>query len=304
MRCRRIQRGRGLRAPSWRRGAALLATTLAVLGAGVAWGGELPSQLSSNWAGWVATAGGASARLDRHFIGISATWVQPTAACTPGRRAFAAFWVGLGGYSTSSRSLEQVGTEADCSSRGQLFYYAWYELVPSPAVTIDKLRIGPGDEVAAHVHVSSDRVTVSIADLTSGARPFELTKVMRRPGPDTSAAEWIAEAPSNCVSSRCTPLRLTDFGAVSFNDATASAIGSAGRHSGPICDPTWRQYGMIVLQRGTASDAGSGDRVAAEPTPLSADGRSFSVAYGPTAATGSTRPCLATGPSGTTGATS
>jgi hypothetical protein len=167
----RIQEQRAPGRPSWRRAVALAATTLAVLAAGVAWGGELPSQLSSNWAGWVVVAGGAGSRLDRHFTDVSATWVQPTATCRSGHRTYAAFWIGLGGYSTTSRALEQIGTEADCSRHGQLFYYAWYELVPRPAVTIKPLRIAAGDEIAARVHISSDRVTVSLTDRTDRARP-------------------------------------------------------------------------------------------------------------------------------------
>ena len=51
--------------------------------------------------------------------------------------------------------------------------------------------------------------------------------------PDVSAAEWIAEAPSACTrSGKCRPLPLTNFGAVSFSKATATANGhsAATRH--------------------------------------------------------------------------
>jgi hypothetical protein len=286
------------------RGAALAATVAAVAGAGAAWGSELPSQFSSNWAGWVVTAAGHDASLDRHFTNVSASWTAPTATCTPGRRSFAAFWVGLGGYSIHSRALEQIGTEADCSTHGGLYYYAWYELVPEPPVTIRGVRIEPGDAITASVHASSETVTLKLTDTTQDEPAFRYTRVMHSPPPDTSAAEWITEAPSNCVSrDRCTPLRLTDFGQVTFSAASASSIGSGGRHSGPICDPVWHRYGMIVLQAGGGGYAPEGGGVLARPTLLTPDGTSFSVAYGSTGASGPTATCGATGPIGPTGST-
>jgi len=285
------------------KGVALALTTAAVAGGGVASGYELPPQVSSNWAGWVVVAGSQTGRLARHFTGVSASWVQPSATCHTGRRTFAAFWVGLGGYATRSKALEQIGTEADCSSRGQLFYYAWYEYVPRPPVTVHGLRIHPGDMITASVHATSDTVTVSLANTTTGAAGFRHTQLMRSPRPDTGAAEWIAEAPSNCVSdTHCTPLRLTNFGQITFSAATASSIGSAGSHSGPICDPAWHQYGMIVLQsRRSASSAAT--PVLARPTELTPDGGSFTVSYGSTGATGVTVVCAPAGGTGPTGPT-
>ena len=283
--------------------AAVALVAVAVAGGSAAWAAQLHPQDSSNWAGWVATAGVRATKLVRHFTNVTATWQQPAGTCTPGRTTFAAFWVGLGGYASSSRALEQIGTEADCSSRGQLFYYAWYEFVPAAPVTIHHLRIKPGDRISASVHVSSYTATVRLTDLTAGTPSFSYAHVMHAPTPDTSAAEWIAEAPSNCVTdSRCTPLRLTNFGQITFSAANASSIGTAGRHTGPIDDPVWPQYGMIVLR--PASNPA--DPSAAQPGTLFADGRSFSIAYGPTGPTGPTGPSGpsgTTGPTGTTGAT-
>jgi Peptidase A4 family len=290
------------------RGVAVALVTLAVAGSGVALATEMPAQESSNWAGWVVTAAGSAARVDRHFTNIAATWAEPAAACTPGRTTFAAFWVGLGGYADHSKALEQIGTEADCSSRGQLFYYVWYELVPRPPVTVGWLKVRPGDDVRASVHVSSGVVTLRAANLTSGARPFSFRRTMRSPAPDTTAAEWIAEAPSNCVANnRCKPLRLSDFGRVTFSSASATAIGAAGTHSGPIDDPAWRRYGMIVLHSNAFPGDAPNQRTFAEPTPLAAGGSSFSIDFGPTSPTGptgsSTGPSGPTGASGTTGPT-
>ncbi len=293
------------RTPCRGRAVALALTTLAVAGAGVAWGSQLPSQKSSNWAGWVVTAAGAqTAGLDRHFIHASASWVQPSGTCTPHRKTYAAFWVGLGGYSEHSRAIEQIGTEADCTVRGRIFYYAWYELLPRPPVTIRSVPILPGDAITASVHVSSENVTLRLTNTTSHAAPFMKHTTMRTPPPDTSAAEWIAEAPSRCVrNDNCTPLRLTNFGQITFSDATASAIGTAGRHSGTITDPVWREYGMIVLRGASAAGATAQGQTLASPSLLSTDGSSFTVAYGPTGRSGSSGPTGTSGASGPTGGT-
>src|SRR6266536_846942 len=75
---------------------------------------------SSNWAGYVASGGNGT------FTSASASWTQPAGTCTGGSR-YAAFWVGLDGY--TSGTVEQIGTEADCDGRTPR-YYAWYEIYP------------------------------------------------------------------------------------------------------------------------------------------------------------------------------
>jgi hypothetical protein len=101
---------------------------------------------------------------------------------------------------------------------------------------------------------------------------------MSNPDPDASSAEWIAEAPSACDGSgSCQPLPLSDFGTVQFSSATATA----GGHTGTISDPTWSAQAVALGSSG-ASDVsyGSGSGSAgANPTSLSSDGASFSVAY-------------------------
>jgi hypothetical protein len=279
---------------------------LAAAGGGAALAGTIHRQSSPNWAGWVALPVARSQRLANHFITIKGSWTQPSATCTPGHTTFAAFWVGLGGYSARSQALEQIGTEADCSRFGQIFYYAWYELLPGPPITITTVKVIPGDSISAYVHVSSDTVTVGLTDVTSGAKPFKKLSVMRRPPPDTSAAEWIAEAPSNCNGdNHCRPLLLTDFGQIGFTSASVTAIGSGGRHTGPIDDPNW-DNGAIVLSSNGSLTYTPNDESFALPSLLSGAGTAFTVDYGatgPTGPTGSTGPTGLTGPTGSTGAT-
>jgi hypothetical protein len=70
--------------------------------------------------------------------------------------------------------------------------------------------------LSATVSVHGTKVTVSLRDVTQGTH-FSATKPMRSPKPDTSSAEWIAEAPSQCnQNNNCSALPLTNFGSLSF----------------------------------------------------------------------------------------
>src|SRR4051794_7458767 len=102
------------------------------------------SETSSNWAGYAVSGSGIRYRH------VSATWTQKAVDCsTTSGRAYSAYWVGLGGLSTNAQALEQIGTDADCSSSGRATYVAWYELVPQAAVNIRSLTIRSGDRLSA-----------------------------------------------------------------------------------------------------------------------------------------------------------
>jgi hypothetical protein len=227
--------------------------------------------MSQNWSGYVAGDSSGSTQ----FSSVSGSWVQPSAKCTSSD-SYSAFWVGLGG-SGQSQSLEQTGTQADCVG-GQTQYYAWYELVPSAPVKLD-LAINPGDHISAKVTVNGTNVTVSLSDQTTGA---SATKTLQMDSPDTSSAEWIAEAPSSCDGSgSCQPLSLANFGTVNFSNATATANG----HTGSINDSNWTaqpvQLSSAATSMGFAStdSSGAGSSAGAQPSGLSSDGSSFSVSW-------------------------
>ena len=99
---------------------------------------------STNWAGYSATGG--------TFTSVSATWKQPAATCTSAT-AYSSFWVGLDGDGTNT--VEQTGTDADCSS-GKPVYYAWYEMYPKFPVNLS-LTINPGDTISAIGHHGRQR---------------------------------------------------------------------------------------------------------------------------------------------------
>jgi hypothetical protein len=228
--------------------------------------------VSSNWAGYAATAtSGSSLR----FKSVSAHWVQPSVTCA-GRPAYAGFWVGLGGYRRSANALEQIGTEADCSSSGGGNYYAWYELVPRGPVMVS-LTVHPGDTIAASVTVAGRRVVLALRDLTT--RASSLTR-QRASAIDVSSAEWIAEAPSLCLGENCRVLPLADFGSVSFSGASATTTNG---DSGAIGASSWSLSALELLDlSGDFGNArfGRPQTVAtAAPTSLTSSGTAFTVAW-------------------------
>jgi hypothetical protein len=261
------------------RRALLILTTLwltAALGCGTAMATPSPAldfpAVSSNWAGYAATArSGSSLR----FKSVSAHWVQPSLTCT-GRPAYSGFWVGLGGYHQSANALEQIGTEADCSSSGRDNYYAWYELVPKGPV-LATLTVHPGDTIAASVTVAGQRATLALRDLTT--RASYLTR-QRAAAIDVSSAEWIAEAPSVCFGENCRVLPLANFGSVSFSEASATTTKG---DSGAIGASSWSLNALELLDLsggfGNARFGRPRTVATAAPTSLTSSGSAFTVAW-------------------------
>jgi hypothetical protein len=240
---------------------------------------SVQTAVSSNWAGYVDSFDTTAAQTTS-FSTVTGSWVQPSAKCsstTPAPTS-SAFWVGLGGNSEGSTALEQTGTESDCTGAGAATYSAWYELVPAASVKV-KLVVEPGDTIAASIGVAGTKVTVELNDVTRGTT-FSKTLTMAQP--DTSSAEWIAEAPSLCSSSSvCSQSSLTDFGTVKFSKATATSDGVTGG----ISDPAWTPTAVQLVAAGDGR--GGFDRFAATeatpaealPTALQTNGSAFSVTW-------------------------
>jgi hypothetical protein len=223
---------------------------------------------STNWAGYAAH--GSSYRS------VQGSWVQPSAQCTRGVQTFSSYWVGLGGYSTTSPALEQIGTEVDCSSSGRVQSTAWYELVPAPSIPI-KLTVNPGDAMQASVNVSGSSVTVVLNDLT---RKQSFRKTLHASILDLSSAEWIVEAPSECVSANsCQTLPLANFVSATFNASTAQS--TSGR-TGAISNPSWQTTKISLRPSGRryVINTSSGPAVGvATPGGLLSGGTGFKVGY-------------------------
>lgn len=219
---------------------------------------------SSNWAGYAVHG----ARFHR----VTAAWRQPTVHCSPGHPTFSAYWIGLGGYDGSA--LEQIGTEADCGQQGHPEMSVWYEMVPAASVSVP-MAIASGDRMAAAVTVTGHRATLVLRDRTRH-HLFRIT--VGSPQIDVSSAEWIVEAPSDCLSA-CSTLPLADFGSAAFTGARAQGVRG---HWGTISDPAWQATAirLIPIQAGAGgAHVAGGAPGAAIPTSLSPGGGSFAVSF-------------------------
>ncbi|MHA6759762.1 G1 family glutamic endopeptidase [Streptacidiphilus sp. PAMC 29251] len=166
-------------------------------------GGGIRNSTSSNWSGYAATGA--------KFTSVTASWVQPTGHCTSAT-SYSSFWIGLDGDGSSS--VEQTGSEVDCSG-GSPQYYAWYEMYPAYPVNFPG-TVRPGDHFTSSVTESgSGSFTLKLSDTTQGWSKT-VTKTLRNAA--LASAEVIAEAPSS--SSGVLP--LTNFGTASFTSATAN----------------------------------------------------------------------------------
>lgn len=226
---------------------------------------------SANWAGYAVH------HRDVRFIKVLGSWTQPRVTCSAGTATYSAVWIGIGGYNTSSRALEQIGTEDDCAASGRTVSSAWYELVPSASHAV-ALAVHPGDRMRASVSVIGHAVTLTLRDLT---RHRLFTKQVRATTVDASSAEWIVEAPSAC-SARfgCQTLPLADFGSTRLRSARATtSLGTTGA----IENRGWTTT-KIGLARGgrrflSMGRPGAGAVMIAAPSALTAAGTAFTVTY-------------------------
>ena len=203
---------------------------------------------SLNWSGYSSYSSTGT------FTDAKGSWTQPPATCST-KTSYSSFWVGLDGY--NSNSVEQLGTEADCS-RGRPVYYAWWEMYPNPSNTVRGFTVTPGVTYSAEVRYNGGG-SFSLS-LSGGGQSFTTTQTLSNPS--LSSAEWIAEAPSLCTRS-CRVLPLTNFGTVNFSGSSAN--GNAINNSAWSYDPLT----MVT----------SGSTVKAAPSGLDASGSAFSVTW-------------------------
>jgi hypothetical protein len=192
---------------------------------------------STNWSGYAVT--GAT------YTSVSASWTQPTVNCSVTPTGWSSFWVGLDG--DTSNTVEQTGTEADCSS-GRAVYSAWYEMYPKFPVNFSN-PVSPGDHFTASVTTDGrGSFTLTLVDTTKG---WTQTNVARLKHARLSSAEVIAEAPSSSGG----VLPLADFGTVGFSSATVNGATLTG--STPGLDPITMVSGSTVKAKPSNINNGS-----------------------------------------------
>jgi Peptidase A4 family len=178
----------------------------------VAHGGPLDAASSTNWSGYAAASG--------TYTSVSANWTEPTGTCS-GSAKYSSFWVGLDGYNSST--VEQTGSEVDCSGR-TAEYYSWYEMYPAYPVNFSN-PVSPGDQFYGSVTFNGgSSYTLVLKDLTKG---WSHTVSATLAGAANSSAEVIVEAP--CCTASGGILPLAHFSPVTFTNASVdgSAIGNS-----------------------------------------------------------------------------
>jgi hypothetical protein len=192
---------------------------------------------STGWAGYELSG------ADGAFSSVSASWTEPGATCVKGDQDVA-FWVGLDGV--SSDSVEQIGTEADCTS-GTASYLGWYEMYPASPVYFSS-PVKPGDALSASVTFSGTRTyTLVLADATQG---WTKTVTQQEAGLARSSAEVVTSGPGADAS---TP-ELTDFGKVTYTGCTVNGV-SLGTQS-PVKVTMVDDKGNVMVLPSAITSAG------------------------------------------------
>jgi Peptidase A4 family len=227
---------------------------------------------SVNWSGYAVIGPTGSVNI------ALASWVVPAVSCASGERSYSSYWVGIDGFSSST--VEQTGTDSDCSS-GVPSYYAWYEFYPSLSHTIGAITVSPGDNIAAGVAYlpKSNAFVIAIKDFTTNA---SFTKSQAVASAQRTSAEFIVEAPTVCLLIRCHLASLSNFGTSSFGqDYTGLSRGAAMTCSVAINGTALASIGSFgsAVQEIAMVSQSNHDVVKAQPSPLSEDGTSFTVQW-------------------------
>jgi Peptidase A4 family len=215
------------------------------------------TQNSLDWAGYAATG--------TTFTNVAGSWTQPSATCST-KASQAAFWVGIDGYASTDPTVQQIGTDSDCVKvKGKKtpvpLYYAWYQMYPGALAVLSttSFPVAPGDVLTASVSLSGPTYTLAISDGAKWSFSTNQTPVSL---PLNASAEWIAEAPTACVKSKCKVVPLTDFSSVGFTGATANGL--------PISSSSNVQIDMTTK---------GGKTVLAQTSGLGGGGNNFSVTW-------------------------
>lgn len=212
---------------------------------------------STNWSGYAAESSLASPSSG--FVkNVKGDWIVPTLSCPSTGNTYSSVWVGIDGFDSST--VEQLGTESDCSN-GVQKNYAWYEMYPKPAYLVSRMTISPGDHMTASVnYIGKNQFTLTMKDLTTG-KSFSST--FKSGNADRSSAEWVIEAPwSGGV------LPLANFGTTQITNAYYTTSDNVSHSIDGLGSGT---YTDIVMNNPSGASA--------TPSALGDGGSSFTVTY-------------------------
>jgi hypothetical protein len=194
---------------------------------------------SYNWGGYAVTGATGS------FTDAKGSWIVPQVNCASTPAGYAASWVGIDGWSSST--VEQIGTDSDCVSpsgtTGTPTYYAWFEFYPQPGYYIGNpsnnfagYAVKAGDVMTAEVKAGARTrrgqvFTVTIED-TTASPPWIYQTSYTMKGAQQSSAEWIMESPYGCNSpSGPSYCPLSNFGVDDYGDAFPPHLLGSGSYA-------------------------------------------------------------------------
>ena len=231
---------------------------------------------SGNWAGFAVTGSVGS------VSDVKGSWIVPSVvSCSRGETSFSSFWVGIDGY--ASNTVEQIGTDSDCS-KGVPIYFSWWEFYPEKYYVVSSPTPVPGHVFSAEVsyNSSTDAFTASITDTKTGST-FSIT-FQDKYHAQRSSAEWVTEGPlteplTHFTTSGLSPTQSAFYGSdytsiASTNCAIISGFygvsGCSGIGSYNSASPSSVYQMTMVAKKGATR---------ASPSPLSKSGTSFYVAW-------------------------
>jgi hypothetical protein len=165
---------------------------------------HLGANKSNNWSGYNQ---GALEQGGKTFHSVAGNWTVPTATQRKaGEAEYSASWIGIGGGCIDASciatdgTLIQDGTGQDIDAAGRASYYAWWEIIPAPSVSLSQTGCTPdpnctvaaGDSMTSTIStVANGLWTMSMRDTTRGwswsmSIPY---------GSTMGSAEWIEETP-------------------------------------------------------------------------------------------------------------
>jgi hypothetical protein len=129
-------------------------------------------------------------------------------------------WIGIGGV--FDNDLIQTGTENTAYPDGHIETFAFYEMLPDPALLITGMPVSAGDSMSANIHETSlNHWVITITDNTTGQ---SFNKAVAYTS-NHSSAEWIEEDPSYVDGSM---VPFDNFGTTFFTGSTATNNGASG----------------------------------------------------------------------------
>jgi hypothetical protein len=171
------------------------------------------SATSANWAGYAATASDVTY--------VHGAWRIPKLVCGT-TSTQSSQWAGIDGYRSTTNTLVQAGSEADCS-KGKPAYHIWSEQVPDTQRTVigNAGKVTAGDSVVVDVRYHAGTQNWSISLVVNGTVRLGLS------GTDAIAprasAECIAEAPKDRYGN-IQP--LANYGTVTFTSCSMALSGA------------------------------------------------------------------------------